>query len=502
MGNILELRHITKRFPGVLALDDVSASFLQGEIHAIVGENGAGKSTLIKILSGAYTPDEGEIIIDGQIFKQMSPQTAHKLKIQIVYQEFNQFPSLSVTENLFAGELKGKELWIDKRGMEKETAELFHIIGVDINPKALIRDLSVAEQQLVEIGRAIHKGARVLVMDEPTAPLTVREVEILFALIKKLKSEGVTIIYISHRLEEIFEVSDRVTVMRDGKIVEVYKTADITKEDLIRGMIGRKISEMFPPRSVKPGGKVFEVRNLCGNGVANINFVLHRGEILGVAGLVGAGRTEMARIIFGADRIESGEILLEDKPLNIKSPKDALLAGIAYASEDRKRDGLFLELSVCNNIAIASIDQFCTAGVVRDKKQIKVVKQEIKKLRIITPSIHQRVKYLSGGNQQKVILAKWLISNVKMIIFDEPTRGIDVGTKQEIYNIMNDLTSNGISILMISSEMEELLGMSDRILVLYEKKQMGIIERKDFSQELVLTLASGYQKKEEMEPFQ
>jgi len=372
-------------------------------------------------------------------------------------------------------------------------------MGVEINPKALIRELSVAEQQLVEIGRAIRKGARVIIMDEPTAPLTVREVEILFTLLEKLKSEGVTIIYISHRLDEIFRISDHVTVMRDGKVVGVHNTSNITKEDLIREMIGRKISEMFPKRSTIPGKDFFEVRKLSGNGVSDINFTIRKGEILGVGGLVGAGRTEMARLIFGAERMDSGEILMDGKQLKIKSPKDALKAGIAYASEDRKRDGLFLELSVSSNIAIASIDQFCTAGVVNYKKQTSVVKESVEKLRIITPSVNKRVKYLSGGNQQKVVLAKWLISNIKMIIFDEPTRGIDVGAKQEIYNLMNYLTENGITILMISSDMEELIGMSDRILVLYERKQMGIINREDFSQELIMTLASGYQTKEGME---
>jgi len=499
LDNILELHHITKQFPGVLALDDVTVSFQKGKVHAIVGENGAGKSTLMKILSGAYTPDKGEIIIDGQSYRQMSPQIARKLKIEIVYQEFNQFPTLSVAENLFAGELKGKEFWIDKTGMEKEAANLFYSMGVEINPKALIRELSVAEQQLVEIGRAIRKGARVIIMDEPTAPLTVREVEILFTLLEKLKSEGVTIIYISHRLDEIFRISDHVTVMRDGKVVGVHNTSNITKEDLIREMIGRKISEMFPKRSTIPGKDFFEVRKLSGNGVSDINFTIRKGEILGVGGLVGAGRTEMARLIFGAERMDSGEILMDGKQLKIKSPKDALKAGIAYASEDRKRDGLFLELSVSSNIAIASIDQFCTAGVVNYKKQTSVVKESVEKLRIITPSVNKRVKYLSGGNQQKVVLAKWLISNIKMIIFDEPTRGIDVGAKQEIYNLMNYLTENGITILMISSDMEELIGMSDRILVLYERKQMGIINREDFSQELIMTLASGYQTKEGME---
>ncbi len=497
MDTILELRHITKRFPGVLALDDASASFYKGEVHAIVGENGAGKSTLMKVLSGAYVPDAGEIVIDGHSFARMTPQAAHELKIEIVYQEFNQFPTLSAAENLFVGDLKGGELWIDKQGMEQDARELFRMMDVNINPKTMVRNLSVADQQLVEIARAVHRGARVIVMDEPTAPLTVREVQILFTLIKKLKNDGVTIIYISHRLEEIFELADRVTIMRDGKVVGVHDTKSINKEVLIQGMIGREISEMFPPRTAVPGDPVFEVRNLCGNGDTDINFSLRKGEILGIAGLVGAGRTELARVLFGANPLESGEILLEGRALKIKSPRDALAAGIAYASEDRKRDGLFLGLSVDRNIASASVEQFCTAGVVNDQRQTRLVQAQIDKLRIATPSLHQLVKNLSGGNQQKIVLAKWLISNVKVMIFDEPTRGIDVGAKQEIYNIMNELTSNGISIIMISSDMEEVLGMSDRILVLYEGKQMGVLEKQQFSQEMVLTLASGYQNNAE-----
>lgn len=492
MEKILELHQITKQFPGVLALDNVCVNFEKGEIHAIVGENGAGKSTLMKVLSGAYTPDGGEIIVGGKSYARMTPELAHSLNIEIVYQEFNQFPALSVAENIFAGQLLGHTCWIDRKQMEQKAQELFDMMGVSIDPKAIIRDISMAEQQLVEIAKAIHKGAKLLIMDEPTAPLTVHEVGILFKLIRKMKAEGVTIVYISHRLEEIFELADRVTIMRDGKVIDTLMAEGLTKETLISGMIGRSISDMFPPRSVEPGEPVFEVRNLCGNGDKDINFTLRKGEILGLAGLVGAGRTELARLIFGADPIASGEILLENKVLRIRSPKDAMRAGIAYASEDRKRDGLFLGLAIDRNIAIASIKQFCKFGVVNDKKQTDVVEDQIKHLRIATPSRKQLAKNLSGGNQQKVVLAKWLISDVKVVIFDEPTRGIDVGAKQEIYNIMNEMTQNGISIIMISSDMEEVLGMSDRIMVLYEGSQMGILERKDFSQEKIMTLASGY----------
>ena len=492
LHNILELRHITKEFPGVRALNDVSAAFREGEVHAIVGENGAGKSTLMKVLSGAYVPDSGEIVVNGTSFAHMTPQRARELHIEIVYQEFNQFATLTVAENIFAGDLKGSALWIDRQGMERETEALFERMQVRIDPKAYVRELSVAEQQLVEIGRAIHRGAKVLVMDEPTAPLTVREVDILFQLVRRLRQEGTTVIYISHRLEEIFALADRVTIMRDGRVVDVRGIEGLTREDLIAGMIGRSISDMFPRRTVTPGEPVFEVRHLWGNGDQDIHFALRKGEILGIAGLVGAGRTELARLLFGADPIETGEVLLEGRPLRIRTPKDALGAGIAYASEDRKRDGLFLGLPVDRNIASASVGRFCTFGIVNDRKQTAVVKEEIEKLRIATPSLRQLVKNLSGGNQQKIVLAKWLISDVKVVIFDEPTRGIDIGAKQEIYRIMNEMTESGISIIMISSEMEEVLGMSDRILVLYEGRQMGVLEKAAFSQEAVMTLASGY----------
>lgn len=495
--NILELRNITKRYPGVLALDDVSISFLEGEVHAIVGENGAGKSTLMKVLAGAIEPNSGEIIFQNKTYTHMNPQLAHKLQIEIVYQEFNLLPTLSVAENLFAGELAGHSLWVDNKAMEREAAEIFKTMEVSINPKELVRNLSVANMQLVEIAKSLRRGAKVLIMDEPTAPLTNHEVEILFSLVRKLKQDGITVIYISHRLEEIFNLSDRITIMRDGRIVELRQTEGTTKEDLIRGMIGRKISELFPQRNHKSDEVVLKVENLNGNGDTDVNFELRRGEILGLSGLVGAGRTELARMLFGADPMESGEVTLEGKALRIKNPKDAFLSGIALLPEDRKRQGCFLGLPIDQNISMASLDRFCRAGVVNRKEEIAVVHDQIQSLRIATPSPTQLAKNLSGGNQQKVVLAKWLITNVKVMIFDEPTRGVDVGAKQEIYRIMNRLTDEGISIIMISSEMEELLGMSDRIMVLYEGRQNGILEKKDFSQERILTLASGYSIDEE-----
>ena len=493
----MELREITKRYPGVLALDGVSIGFEAGDGHGGVGETGAGNSTLMKVMAGAIRPDAGELWFEGTRYEHMSPQLAHRLGIEIVYQEFNLLPSLTVAENLFVGELKGHALWIDRRGMEEEAGRLFETMGVKIDPRARVRELSVASMQLVEIAKSLRRGARVLIMDEPTAPLTLHEVDILFGLIRKLRAEGITVIYISHRLEEIFELSDRVTIMRDGRVVELRQTADTTKEDLIRGMIGRQISELFPVRSPVSGETVLEVRGLCGSGDRDIHFDLRRGEILGVSGLVGAGRTEMARMLSGADPMESGEVTLEGKKLHIRNPKDALEQGITLLPEDRKRQGLFLGLPIDQNISIASLEQFSRFGVMLRHRQRRKVLEQIKVLRIATPSPVQLVKNLSGGNQQKVVLAKWLITNAKVMIFDEPTRGVDVGAKQEIYNLMGQLTGRGISIIMISSDMEEILGMSDRILVLYEGKQMGILERGAFSQEAVLTLASGYQGSEE-----
>lgn len=496
MENVLELKNITKRYPGVLALNNVSAVFHQGQINAIMGENGAGKSTLMKVLSGAIQADEGEIVYCEKHFKAMNPSLAHELHIEIIYQEFSLFPSLSVAENIFIGNPLIKNGMIDRKGMNEACRRMFHDMHVTIDPKAIVRSLSVAEMQFVEIAKALHRGAEVLIMDEPTAPLSVQEVDILFDIVRKLKAANKTIIYISHRMNEIFTLCDNVTVMRNGEVVAQMETDETSREALIRLMIGRDVSESYPPRPSHSAEVVLDVQNLCGNGDKGITFQLHRGEILGISGLVGSGRTEFARLLCGADPIEAGRIVFNGREIHPRSPHAALEAGIALLPEDRKVQGLFLNLSVAHNTVITNIDRICHAGIIDRKKEAQLVQEQIQALKIATPSQKQKVKNLSGGNQQKVVLAKWLVSNVSLMIFDEPTRGIDVGAKQEIYNLMNELTQKGISIIMISSDMEEMIGMSDRILVLYEGSQMGILEKEDFSQEAVLTLASGIKHEE------
>lgn len=489
--NILELHHITKRYPGVIALDDVSVSFRRGELHALMGENGAGKSTLMKVLSGAITPDEGEIVLDGTTYKQMTPALAKELGIGIVYQEFNLMPSLSVAENVFAGNLPGNKLMINRKEAEKKTKDIFERIKVKIDPKEKVKNLSVAYMQLVEIAKILTRDIKILILDEPTAPLTSDEVEVLFGLLDHLKGQGVTIIYISHRINEVFQISDRVTIMRDGKFIQVSDTDKITREEMIRSMVGREVSETYPVRKSAIGETALEVRNLTGNGVENINFKVHKGEILGLSGLVGAGRTETVRMIFGADAMKSGQILLDGKEVNIRRPKEAVRLGIGLIPEDRKQQGVFLGLPIQWNISMASMKAISKWIVIDSKAENKRNDSVSQQVRIKTPGRNQLVRNLSGGNQQKVALAKWLVADCKVLIFDEPTRGIDVGARSEIYELMNDLCDQGIAIIMISSDMEELLGMSDRIVILSEGIQTGTLEKEDFNQETILSMASG-----------
>lgn len=491
MENILTLSHITKLYPGVVALDDVTLELREGEVHALMGENGAGKSTLMKVLSGAIHPDGGEIIFEGKAYPYMNPQLAHSLGIEIIYQEFNLLPTLSVAENVFSGRLPGNSLIVNKKVMEEKTKQVFETMGVDIDPKEIISNLTVANMQLVEIAKAVVRNTKILIMDEPTAPLTLNEVEILFKLIRCLNKKGVTIVYISHRMNEIFELAERITVMRDGKKICCRLTKNTTEAELIHDMVGRDLTTTFPQRKNRTGDVVLEVDGLSGNGDENISFQLYRGEILGLAGLVGAGRTELARLIFGADPIEKGTIRLEGKEIHPKSPEEAVKAGIALVPEDRKQHGVVLGLPLYENIVLPSLKDICRLGVLSSRKEKVMVDEQIDSLKIKTPSSKQLVKNLSGGNQQKVVLAKWMARKVKILIFDEPTRGIDVGAKQEIYHIMNELVEQGISIIMISSEMEEIIGMSDRILVLAEGRQKGILKKEEISQEKILMLASG-----------
>jgi ABC-type sugar transport system ATPase subunit len=491
MATILELRNITKEYPGVLALDSVSMLFESGEIHSVMGENGAGKSTLIKVISGAIEANGGEVILNGKTFKKLTPALAKENGIGVIYQEFNLVPTLSVAENIFLGDKTGNLIMPDFRYMHKKAAEIMESFGVDIKSTTMVGYLTTAQQQLVEIAKAISKDCKVLIMDEPSATLAVAEVEIMFGIIRSLKEKGVTIIYISHRMDEVFDISDRVTVMRDGKYVGTRNMGDVTRKELIQMMVGRELTETFPTRSVQIGEKVLEVKDLCGNGDFHINLTLHKGEILGLGGLVGAGRTELAKMLFGDVKPISGQIIVKGKPARFRDTSGAINAGIGLVPEDRKKEGAFLNYTIEWNIPVMSLKRISKYMVIDFNEAKRLAKYYVERLSIKTPSASQIVRNLSGGNQQKIVVAKVLAAQSDILIFDEPTRGIDVGAKQEIYNLMNEIVEQGMSIIMITSEMEELLGMSDRILVLYEGKTSGELKKGEFSQDRVLELASG-----------
>lgn len=488
---VLSLDNISKKYPGVLALNKVSIDFVEGEVHALLGENGAGKSTLIKAVAGAIDIDSGIIKINGQEYHRITPSLSRSLGIEVIYQEFNLVPTLSVAENIFLCEKSGNSILFSAKEIEKKAIKVLDQFGVTIDPRSIVQDLSIADQQIVEIAKAVSKNVKILIMDEPSAPLSVSEVEMMFKIIKKLKMNGVTIIYISHRLEEVFQISDRVSVMRDGCYITTKNTKETNRQELINLMVGRELKEGYPPRRNLPGEIALEVVGLTGNGVRNISFSVRKGEILGVSGLVGAGRTELAQVIFGAARMEQGLISINGKPVTIKSPSDAIKHKIGFLTEDRKGQGLFLELAVQWNIVFPIIKQISKFGVVNTKKEVEIASKYKKRINIRTPDLSQQVINLSGGNQQKVVLAKSLAAESDILIFDEPTRGIDVGAKQEIYHLMTELADNGIAILMISSDMEELLGMSDRIIVLCEGELVGEVQKDNFNQHYILDLASG-----------
>jgi ribose transport system ATP-binding protein len=488
---VLSLKDITKKYPGVLALNNVSLDFFEGEVHALLGENGAGKSTLIKAVAGAIDLDGGVIHVNQREYIKMTPHLSRSLGIEVIYQEFNLIPTMSVAENIFLGDRTGKSPLVDFGSMKIKAREIFKLFNVDIDPDTLVQDLSPAMQQIVEIAKAVSKNVKILIMDEPSAPLSVSEVEHMFEIIRHLKQRGVTVIYISHRLEEVFRISDRVTVMRDGRYVATKLTKDTNRKELISLMVGRELKENYPSRLNPPGEIALEVKNLSGNGDKDISFSVRKGEILGISGLVGAGRTELAMLLFGAAPIEAGEIWVEGKLVQIQSPQDAIQKGIGLLTEDRKGKGLFLEMGVGWNISFPIIRKLSKYGVVDTKTENEIAEKYKQRINIKTPSLMQRVINLSGGNQQKVVLAKSLAAESDILIFDEPTRGIDVGAKQEIYNLMRELANSGIAIIMISSDMEELLGMSDRIIVLSEGGLAGEVMKEQFSQDYILDLASG-----------
>ena len=490
---ILSVRNLTKTYPGVRALDAVSIDFERGEVHAIVGENGAGKSTLIKILTGAIQPDSGEIDLEGVVHSSFSPHEAiFDLGISAIYQEFNLVPYLSVAENIFFGKEITRGILINMNKMCSETEKILDRLGMKINPRMLIKDLSVAYQQIVEISKAISRNVKILIMDEPSAPLTTNEVDRMFDLVRTLKQQGVTVIYISHRLGEAFQLADRVTVLRDGKYIKTLITKETNRQELIRLMVGRTLGETYPEKKNKSEEVLLEVKNLCTEGLLkNISFRLCRGEILGFGGLVGAGRTELARVIFGADPIKAGEIYVEGKRVNIRSTSSAITKGIGLIPEDRKRHGILSEMTVKENISYSALRNLNRVGVIMGKAEERIAREFKEKLNIRTPDIGRKVKNLSGGNQQKVVLSKWLATKCKVLLFDEPTRGIDVGAKQEIYELITRLAEEGTGIVLISSELPELLGMCDRILVMRKGVISGSFKKGEATQDAILDLASG-----------
>ncbi len=489
---ILSVKNLTKVYPGVVALNQVSIDFKKGEIHALCGENGAGKSTFIKSVAGAIAPTEGTITIEGETYHALTPAQSRGHGLEVIYQEFNLVPDMTIAENIFLGSKISDKKWVDYKAMYEKTKMLFSDFGMDIDPLTEVKELSPAMQQLVEILKAVSKNVKILVMDEPTAPLTVSEVEIMYGIVERLKSRGVTIIYISHRLEEVFRLTDRVTVLKDGCYVDTVKTSSTDRSSLIRMMVGHEVENVFEEEKHSVSDEVIlKVDHLSGNGVKNVSFELHKGEILGFAGLVGCGRTEIMQVLYGAAKRESGEIILDGKKLSIHSPQDALAAGIGMIPEDRKRHGVFLGQSLRWNISISVLKKISRGIVVDTGKEMKMAEDYRKTLDIRTPSMEQMAGNLSGGNQQKVVLAKTLAVGTKIIIFDEPTRGIDVGAKAEIYKLMNRLVKEGHSIIMISSEMDELIGMSDRLVVLCEGEMMGVLEKKEMEKMRILDLASG-----------
>ncbi|MDD4079979.1 MAG: sugar ABC transporter ATP-binding protein [Eubacteriales bacterium] len=487
--NILELKNITKVFPGVKALDRVSVSIQRGTVHALVGENGAGKSTLIKVLAGIYHPEEGEVFLDGVKVDLRTPYESQQKGISVVHQELKMSETLSVAENVFLGNLMYKGRIVDWKGMRKRAAEMLRELGVPMDVTVAVERLSVAQKQMVEICKAINRNCKVLIMDEPSATLTEKEQTLMFNTIRKLKEDGVTIIYISHRMEEIFDLSDNVSVLRDGAHIATLPVANVTRDELVSMMVGRAVAHDYPRSGKTPGEVVLEARNIKRKGVLNnISFQLHRGEVLGVAGLVGAGRTELARAVLGIDRIDAGEILLHGKPVRIDSFRKAIGLGLSLVPEDRKSQGLVQIATVSRNICMVNMDAV-SHGFVMDAARERQVSQEyVEKMDISTPNVETEAQYLSGGNQQKVVIAKWLLEDSDIVILDEPTRGIDVGAKSEIHRLIVGLVDQGKSVLMISSELPEIVGMSDRVLVIHEGCLVGELKRGEATPERIMSL--------------
>ena len=497
---LVRMTGIMKEFPGVKALDNVKLDLYAGEVLALLGENGAGKSTLMKILSGVYQRDDGEIILFGNKIGEWDANKAKNAGVSIIHQELNMCTHLSVAENIFLGRELIKNGRLDNERMNQETKEILHKLNIDIDPREQVSELAVSKQQMVEIAKALSQNAKVLIMDEPTSALTSKEIDELFKIIHQLKSEGIGIIYISHRLEELQHIVDRVIIMRDGKYI-TQMPYDINRMDeIIANMVGHEIKEKFPRVSCEKGKKILEVKHLnAGRMVRDINLELYEGEIVGIAGLMGAGRTETTRAIFGIDPKESGEIFIDGKEVKISCPMDAIKAGIVLAPEDRKKDGLCTKLSIRHNLALPNLDLICSKlGVISRKQEDDLCEKAVKDLLIKTPTVEVNAGNLSGGNQQKVVVGKWLARNSRVVIFDEPTRGIDVGAKVEIYNLMNQLKKQGIAVMFVSSEMPEVLGIADRVIVMCDGKITGEVMAKETSQNEVLKFATEFEKKQQV----
>lgn len=491
---LLHLKDISKRFPGVLALDGVHLELRAGEVHAVCGENGAGKSTLMKVISGQYQPDTGELRYHGQVCRFASTAESQAAGIAIIHQELNLVPHLTVAENIFLAREPRKGWLIDRVALRRNAQQCLDRLGLDIAPDTLVKTLSVAQQQMVEIAKALSLNAQVLIMDEPTSSLTESETRKLFAIIHELKRAGVGIVYISHRLDELAQIVDRVTVLRDGRHVSTDRFADTSVEQIVVKMVGRSLSDVFPKRRAVPTQEVLlRATGLCRKNVfQDVDFELRRGEILGFAGLMGAGRTEVARAIFGADPLDAGEVHLQGQRLVIRNPMDAVRQGLAYLSEDRKHDGLALKMNVAQNITLAHMNAVSNrAGMIRFDKEQAAAAHFIKALGIRTPSSSQMVRLLSGGNQQKLVISKWLFRESRVLFFDEPTRGIDVGAKYAIYQLLDQLACQGIGVVMISSELPEIIGMTDRIAVFHEGRLVTVLTTRETSQEEVMHYASG-----------
>jgi ribose transport system ATP-binding protein len=493
---VLEMQGIAKRFHGVSALQGVNLTIYPGEVHALMGENGAGKSTLMKILAGAYIADEGEIRINGQPVKITDPGTARQAGINLIYQELNVAPNLTVTENMFMGSELKRGQFLDRKSMELEAQQVLDSLGASFAPTDIVGTLAIAEQQQVEIARALKDKSRILVMDEPTAALSDRETERLFEVIRKLRNDGIAIIYISHRMEEIYALADRISVLRDGQYIGSLTRDEISPQRLVQMMVGRSMQDFYEhQRQTNPGAVVLEVRNISdGRKIQPASFQLRAGEILGLAGLVGAGRTEVSRLIFGADRKVSGEVFLNGKKLEIHSPSDAIAAGIGYVPEDRKDQGLFLEMSSRKNIGLNRLKQDANGGIVNWASVNKIAAEAVENFHIRLANLEIRAVDLSGGNQQKLLLARWLAINPRVLMLDEPTRGVDIGAKSEIYRIISDLAAQGVAILMVSSELPEIVGLSDRVLVMREGQLVGELDDspgKKITQENIMHYATG-----------